>query len=193
MTELYDMNSPSRMNNSHIPHSLWGEEEEPQFCLFVKDPASAIETALDKAPVAGFNKVMGYSTLRGSYTQFKKRRELCAQYDAFFSDDRILPMMPRLLGRVFFAKKKQPIPVRVAKRGPEAIAKALTEARNATYLYLGWGPCTTVRVGTTDFTEDQLVENLMAAIPKIVDRIPKKWKAIQVMHLKVCMSERMYG
>ena len=45
-------------------------------------------------------QVMSYSTLRKNYTRYKDRRELCSSYDAFFSDDRILPMMPRLLGKV---------------------------------------------------------------------------------------------
>lgn len=43
---------------------------------------------------------MSYSTLRKNYTRYKDRRQLCSSYDAFFSDDRILPMMPRLLGKV---------------------------------------------------------------------------------------------
>ena len=148
-----------------------------------------MEDELEKHPVAGFNKVMSYAQLRNNYTRYKERRKLCAQYDAFFSDDRILPMMPRLLGKVFFEKKKHPVPVRVSR--VSALQHTLAKARDNTYLYLGWGPCTyvaeeaaswgalvvtviacggcrSVKVGRTDFTAKELVENIMAVRSRVL-------------------------
>jgi hypothetical protein len=67
--------------------------------------------------VDGFTKVIGYSKLRKNYHQYQEKRELCRSYAAFFADDRIVPMLPAVLGKVFFEKKKQPLPVNVAKVG----------------------------------------------------------------------------
>jgi len=41
-----------------------------------------------------------------------------------------------------------------------------------------------VKVGRTDFTSKQVAENTMAAIHGLVQKVPRKWKNIQSMHLK---------
>lgn len=42
-----------------------------------------------------------------------------------------------------------------------------------------------MRVGTTSFTVKQLTENIVSALPAIIALIPKKWKNIQGIFLKV--------
>jgi len=51
-------------------------------------------------------------------------------------------------------------------------------------LFLGWGACCSVKVGRTDFTPKQVAENTMAAIRGLIQKVPRKWKNIQSMHLK---------
>ena len=106
--------------------------------LLSQDPGTKWEEYLKENPVEGFNKVMSYTQLRNGYQQYKKRRELCGSFDAFYADDSITSMMPRLLGKFFFKAKKQPVPVRLNRGSPQ---KALERARDATYLFLGWGTC----------------------------------------------------
>ena len=157
---------------------------------FVKD-LSRIGRSLEASPIlrARFRDKILQAAARFLTGDRMQRRKLCAQYDAFFSDDRILPMMPRLLGKVFFEKKKHPVPVRVSR--VSALQHTLAKARDNTYLYLGWGPCTyvaeeaaswralvvtviacggcrSVKVGRTDFTAKELVENIMAVRSRVV-------------------------
>ena len=70
------------------------------------------------------------------------RRRLCASYDLFLSDDRILPLLPKLLGKAFFKKKKQPIPVDLTGADWGA---AVARATGGTYFFTSSGGCSAVR------------------------------------------------
>lgn len=61
-------------------------------------------------------QVIGVSKLRKEYRVFEQRRQLAESYDLFLADERVLPSLPRLLGKTFFQKKKQPIPIRLMKK-----------------------------------------------------------------------------
>jgi ribosome biogenesis protein UTP30 len=41
-----------------------------------------------------------------------------------------------------------------------------------------------IKIGTTGMTSSQLLENLEVAIPAVIDKIPRKWKNIQSLHIK---------
>ena len=43
-------------------------------------------------------KVIGLSKLKSKYESHEAKRNLCAQYDIFLADDRIIPLLPKLLG-----------------------------------------------------------------------------------------------
>ena len=86
-----------------LPNSL---HENSEICLIVKDPQKAIKQRLEKHPVDGVVKVIGLSKLRSNYKTFEAKRNLCDGYDLFLADRSVLPMLPRLLGKTFFTKKK---------------------------------------------------------------------------------------
>jgi hypothetical protein len=65
-----------------------------------QDPAKEVKARLEATPVPGFVKVIGYTKLRKNYHEYSARRELVKAYDAFFADDRIVPMLPAVLGKV---------------------------------------------------------------------------------------------
>lgn len=44
--------------------------------------------------------------LKTKYKTFEAKRQLSASYDVFLTDKRIYQMLPRLLGKKFFEKKK---------------------------------------------------------------------------------------
>src|SRR2546423_634374 len=41
-----------------------------------------------------------------------------------------------------------------------------------------------IKIGTTGMTSNQLLENLEMVIPVVIDKIPRKWKNIQSLHIK---------
>jgi hypothetical protein len=78
-----------------------------------QDPSKDTKARLEASPVPGVTKVIGYTKLRKNYHEFQQKRALVAAYDAFFTDDRILPMLPALLGKVRAAEEERhPAPTR---------------------------------------------------------------------------------
>ncbi len=98
-----------------LPHPLLSPEGA-EICLFVKDHLGEGHKAAKKRlegfeRKGGIAKVVGLSKLRTKYESHEAKRELCKLYDLFLADERILPSLPKLIGKSFFKKKKQPIPV----------------------------------------------------------------------------------
>lgn len=72
-------------------------------CLFVKDHAGEGHKEAKKKlskfeKNGGVAKVIGISKLRTKYESFEAKRQLCSLYDLFLADDRVLPMLPKLIG-----------------------------------------------------------------------------------------------
>ena len=103
----------------------------------------------------------------------------------FMCDDRILPLMPKALGKTFFQKKKHPVPVKVTGK---KVHKCITGARDSTYFYLGWGQCSAIRVAKTTMEVDEIVENILAVVDSVKNFIPQKMKGIQAIHIKTVDS-----
>jgi hypothetical protein len=73
--------------------AVCNREENPSSCLpFVHDHYH--------------HQVMSVSTLRKQHKEFEARRILSASHDAVVADEAVIPMLPRLLGKSFFAAKK---------------------------------------------------------------------------------------
>lgn len=53
--------------------------------------------------------------MRKNYKSFEAKRKLAASYDLFVTDDRIVTFMPSLLGKAFYEKKRNPIPISLSK------------------------------------------------------------------------------
>jgi len=53
-----------------------------------------------------FNKVIGVTKLKKKYKPYEAKRQLCNSYDIFLSDDRVIPILPKLIGKSFYEKKK---------------------------------------------------------------------------------------
>lgn len=184
-------------SRSAIPHSLYDPSTNPgsEICLFTKDPptpadydpkagvplVNPIKTSLQATPVAGITKVLSISKLRKNYAQFADRRRLLSGYALFLTDDRILPLMPALLGSKFYEKKKQPVAVNLAQHN---IARELTAARDSTYMFLNSGPCCSIRISRSSFSRAQSAENILAALSQIAAHVPKKWEGVQSIHIK---------
>ena len=162
-----------------LPHPLYSVEDT-EVCLFVKDhkgeghKESKNKVKAEKIP--GIAKVIGISKLKTKYESHEKKRQLCSSYDLFMADDRILPSLPKLIGKTFFKKKKHPIPVKLAGKD---WAGQIRKACGCTYLHLK-GSSLTVRVAKATQEEAHCVENIMEAIEGVAKKVP----AIQALYLK---------
>ncbi|KAI9208873.1 ribosomal protein L1p/L10e family-domain-containing protein [Polychytrium aggregatum] len=154
-------------------------------CLIVKDPHGEIKDYVAEKGIGEVTKVIGIQKLKTHYKSYESRRELCKSYDLFLADDRVLPLLPKLLGKVFFESKKNPAPIKAAKN---KIEKEVKRAVSSTYLRFTKGSNLTIRIGTSEHSAEQIAENIIGAIDLIVGRIPRKWANILSIGLKTTNS-----
>jgi ribosome biogenesis protein UTP30 len=151
---------PERISHKPIrltlPHSLFQSDTQSQdddldsvdVCLIVKDDAKeGIKELIDSLPrhksLSRIKKVLTLTSLRKKYGRFADRRELLARFDIFMADDRILPMLGRALGKNFFEKKKQPIPIRVTRT--QQLPSLVDACLRGTFLFIRPGTCLSVK------------------------------------------------
>lgn len=116
-------------------------------------------------------KVIGFDKLKRNFKQFKDKRALLADYDAFLADLRIYKMLPECLGRAFYSAKKFPCPIKLQGLDDEALASTLNQAATSTFFMQGNGPNYSVRVGVTSQKDTEVVKNAVAALEKALAHV----------------------
>ena len=147
-------------------------------CLIVKDPQSEYKQLCDKNGVV-LDEIMDVTHLRNNFKTYELKRQLCKGYDLFLADERIVPLLPRLLGKSFFEKKRLPIPVNMAAKD---IRKELSRAISSSTYQLGNGPCVSLKAAHTKMNKKDIVKNVSEAIAHFQTRFPV---AIQSIHVKL--------
>eukprot|EP00892_Ulva_mutabilis_P012830 jgi/Ulvmu1/991/UM103_0018.1 len=169
-----------------LPHPFH-QRDGVDICLFVKDDKSgaghkAAKKKLEKfANKAGVAKVIGTSKLRTKYESYESKRNLCREYDLFLADDRILPSLPKLIGKSFFKQKKQPMPVDLTASDWTA---QVEKAKSCTAMLLSAGSCMSIKVGMSSQSTEEVLANADAVLQAVADAIPKKWPNVQAVYLK---------
>ena len=147
--------------------------------------ATALATAVGTGAFAQETKVIGVSKLKKKYHPHEAKRELCATYDIFLADARVLPMLPPLLGKTFFEKKKLPTAVDLKKKDLKA---ELTRAACGALYRHATGTSNSFQVGTSEQKEKHLVANVVSAVEQAVELTPGKWTNIQSLQLRTTNS-----
>jgi ribosome biogenesis protein UTP30 len=167
-----------------LPTPVFDPASGAEVCLIVKDGANEIAEHLLKVPVLGLTKVITVSSLKTKYKAFQHRRPLVSQFKAFFADDRVVTMMPKLCGNTFSNPKKMPTPVRLTVGD---ISKELEAARDASYLYVG-AQCTSIRVGRADNSAEEVAANMTAAVAAALPHFAKGLKGVLSIYLSATDS-----
>ena len=152
-------------------------------------------------------RVLGVAKLKARYQSFESRRQLFAEYDVFLADDRVIPLLPKLLGKIVYESPKRPVPVSLAglpprdgagKRikgtqkpkpepvaSPASVAKELAKALSSARVHLSPSVTTSVKIGFSDFTPEELAANVAAVVEGMQDKfITKGWRNIRAVHVK---------
>lgn len=146
--------------DSPIKHPLV-DPRTSAVCLITKDPQREYKDLLEEAGVRFINRVVGIEKLKGKFKSFEARRALLHENALFLADERVIPLLPRLLGKIFFTAKKfvsflsalslmiqlddllyrQPIPVCLKRKD---LKGELERAIFSTYMHQNRGTCTCV-------------------------------------------------
>ncbi|KAM7463241.1 hypothetical protein LguiA_031362 [Lonicera macranthoides] len=176
-----------------LPHSLQSSLSE--LCLIIDDrqksnskskiTSDAAQKKIKSEDIP-ITKVLKLSKLKSDYKSFEAKRKLYDSYHMFFADRRVVPLLPKLLGKQFFKKKRKvPLPLDLLHiNWKEQIERACSSA----LLCLSTGTCSVVRVGKVSMESSEIVENVIAAIDGVVEVVPKKWAGVRSFHLKFSES-----
>jgi ribosome biogenesis protein UTP30 len=103
-------NSDSPCPRAYVAHSPIKyplvDPRSSAVCLITKDPQREYKDLLEKAGIRFINRVVGIEKLKGKFKSFEARRALLRENALFLADDRVIPLLPRLLGKTFFTAKK---------------------------------------------------------------------------------------
>lgn len=144
-----------------IPHPYLTKEDNSRICLFVKDPARAFKDEIEELNIPVIAKVIGYDKLKRNFKQYKDRRTLIKDYDAFLADLRIYKMLPEVLGKEFYSQKAYPVPIKVhGFADGKALQEQLNSASNATHFMQGNGPNYSLTIGRTSQKAASVAQNI---------------------------------
>jgi ribosome biogenesis protein UTP30 len=152
-----------RPHQVELPHPIYGPDFSTRAVLFVKDPEEDFKEKIEDLNVPSLAEVIGLKRLRDDFRQFKDKRSLATDYDIFFTDIWVYKMLPKLLGREFYEKKKYPFPVKLHKA--ENLEEVINELTKHTYFIMGNGPNYALRIGWTDMNTKEIAENVVEALP----------------------------
>ena len=97
--------SERRVPNSPLSHPLIDPRITP-ICLITKDPQREYKDLLESNDIKFISRVVGVQKLKGKFKPFEARRMLLKENGLFLADDRVIPLLPKLLGKAFFNAKK---------------------------------------------------------------------------------------
>lgn len=75
-------------------------------CLITKDPQREYKDLLEEKNIKFIDRVVGVAKLKGKFKPFEARRMLMKENGLFLADERVVPLLPQLLGKIFFNAKK---------------------------------------------------------------------------------------
>lgn len=152
--------------------------------LFTKDPQREYKDKLAAAQVERV-KVIGIDKLRKKYVEYEAKRNLCSGHDVFLSDDRVLPLLPKLIGKSFFKKSKQPAAVDLTRKN---VREALRQAVEGTRFLPPSGTLVSVLVGYSGQPQAHLVANVLAVVKQAVPKLKGDWDVVRALYLKSAES-----
>ncbi|KAF2154407.1 ribosomal protein L1 [Myriangium duriaei CBS 260.36] len=157
-------------------------------------------------------KVIGLEKVKARYKSFEARRQLVSEYDIFLADDRTVTQLPKLLGKVFYhGGAKRPIPINLQGKkdrndekgekrkplvqggtkairdapNPESVAREIERALSSALVHLSPGTNTSVKVGTTRMSAEQVQANIDAVVAGMVAKyVPQGWRGVKGLHVK---------
>jgi len=194
-----------------LPNSL-NTSSTATICLITADPQRTYKDIIasptfPSALAARITRVIDVTKLKAKYKQYEAQRKLFAEHDIFLADDRIITLLPRTLGKVFYkATTKRPVPINIAApaprsdgkriarvRGegavrsgsPEKIAAEIEKAIEGALVHLSASTNTSVKVAYASWDAERIAENIEAMCAALVEKfVVKKWRGVRAFYIK---------
>ena len=172
---------------SVVPHAVH-KAGSVSVCLLVKDPQREYKDLLTSQGIKAVDRVVGLTKLKGKFAPYEARRSLVKDHDIFLADDRIVPMLPKVCGKIFFEAKKNPITVSLTRPASQ-LKLELESAIESAYFTRNKGSTSSIKVGyLSSHSPQQIADNIAAAIPQVVKKLEGGWENVQNIQVKTGSS-----
>ncbi|KAG1751064.1 ribosomal protein L1p/L10e family-domain-containing protein [Suillus lakei] len=148
-------------------------------------PQREYKDLLESHNIKFISRVVGIAKLKGKFKSYEARRMLLKENGMFLADERVIPLLPGLLGKKWFDAKKQPIPVCLTRKD---LKGELERAIESTYMHQNRGTCTSVKIGLLSHAPEKILDNIKISLPAIVNNIKGNWDNVQSLHIKTNSS-----
>merc|ERR1740122_821449 len=174
-----------------LPHTPMPPSRD--VCLIVKDLEKGIkpdheatvehfQSLLADKGINQITQVISLRELKVEYKQYEAKTQLCHRFDLFLADARIIRLLPQFLGKPFYKRKKLPIQVDLNCKD---LKGEMERALNTVTLPLKHtGSCSSVSVGYSSLSKEQLLENTLAVLKTVVDKYPGGWPNVRSVYVK---------
>jgi len=137
-----------------------------------------------KAKQAGADLVIQRSELEALAEDKKRKKELAETYDFFIAEAPLMPLVGKILGAVLGPRGNMPTPV-----PPTANIKEQIEKHRKTVLIRTRGqPALQCRIGNEEMPNEEIAENILAAMRRIEGKLKKGIKNVKSIQLKTTMG-----
>jgi len=180
-----------------LAHSLYTDDSS--VCFFVKGSTDKKSRDFDKqkdehmayfkkAGILAIKEVIPIRQLELEFQPYEAKRKLSNAFDGFLADERIFHLLRPLLGKHFYGRHRNPVPVKVSSRD---MAVATRKALKTTFFNMsGHGACCMAVAGALGVhTEDELVENVLAMWEQFDEQLPGGRTNVRTIVLKTTNSK----
>ncbi|XP_055099780.1 ribosomal L1 domain-containing protein 1 isoform X1 [Symphalangus syndactylus] len=171
-----------------LPHSIRSDSED--ICLFTKDePNSTPEKTeqfyrklLNKHGIKTISQIISLQTLKKEYKPYEAKLRLLSSFDLFLADARIRRLLPSLIGRHFYQRKKVPVSVNLLSKN---LSREINNCIGGTVLNISKsGSCSAIRIGHVGMQIEHIIENIVAVSKGLSEKLPEKWESVKLLFVK---------
>ncbi|XP_007937927.1 ribosomal L1 domain-containing protein 1 [Orycteropus afer afer] len=171
-----------------LPYAIRSDLTE--ICLFTKDEPNLTpektehfyRNLLNKHNIRTISQVIPLRTLKKEYKPYEAKLRLLGSFDFFLTDARIRRLLPSIIGKHFYLRKKVPVCVNLMAKD---LSKEINDCIGGTILNISKnGSCSTIRVGHTGMKIPHIVENVLTVTKGLSEKLPEKWESVKLLYLK---------
>ncbi len=179
LVSLRDINlkDPSQRFNleSKVPHPL---KTKIKLALFAEGDLATRAQAIDSFTVINKDQMEQYAK------EVKRAKALADNNDFFLADRQFMPQVGRFFGKVLGPRGKMPKPIQ-----PNVDLNTLEDEYARTVrLRVRENPCINARVATVENSDEEIVENIQAALSNIQAKLPRGNQQIRKVYIKSTMG-----
>jgi large subunit ribosomal protein L1 len=171
-----NLNDPSKrfQMEVHLPHPL---EKEVKVCVLGEG-----SHLVEAEPIA--SKVVNKDELDNISRDPKQAKKLAQDYDYFIATASLMPTIGRSLGKVLGPRGKMPKPV-----PPTApIEPLIKDYQSIIQIRLRQSPVIHARIATVAMDNDAILENILAVLRTVENRLEKGSNNIRSIYVKTTMG-----